>query len=80
MTLAYAVTVVAVNIVLDRGPIATFDALVQAVRAIHVDASVTDIDVAARPYEVGRPGAYRYERVDGPGHCNEVDAGATGGR
>lgn len=59
----------------------TFDSLVGLVRIHSPDATATEIDAAARPYEVGRPGAYRYEREGGPWHCpcqsDADDVGAT---
>lgn len=60
--------------------IPSFDALVSMVTIYCPAASATEIDAAARPFEVGPPGAYRYERDGGPGHCINVDAGAAGGR
>lgn len=47
----------------------TFDDLVRAVHCELPDAEASEIDVAARPYQAGRSGAYYYEREDGPGHC-----------
>lgn len=38
-----------------------FDDLVWAIRVQHPDADVGAIDVAARPYQRGEPGAYTYE-------------------
>ena len=47
----------------------TFDALCVEVWHSGFSASATEIDAAARPYEVGDPRARRYERDGGPGHC-----------
>jgi hypothetical protein len=38
-----------------------FDMLVSAVRLVDPDADVSVIDMEARPYAVGEPGAYTYE-------------------
>lgn len=38
-----------------------FDDLVEAVRVTHPDADVCEIDLAARPFATGEPGAYVYE-------------------
>ncbi len=62
MTPAEAVLIVSVRIVVERDKLPTFDELLLAVREMAPDASVTEVDAAARPYEVGQPGAYRYER------------------
>lgn len=67
MTLAEAVRAVVVG---HMNGVPSFWMLFVEVRLlVGDDATATEIDKAARPYEVGRPGAYRYEREDGPGHC-----------
>ncbi len=44
-----------------------FDTLLAEVRLlVGYDAGATEIDAAARPYERGEPGAYRYEMPERP--------------